>query len=172
MLTLIKKLRELSLLHFTGRVHLVEKDNGPQVGLVSMAEGLLVGGLYRGQGGIQALAELVLEDGGKCRYLVEPEILSPRDRQFEVTLRDFLAFMKDTYYRSDHLRPPLDLKILVKEDFVSQNGKTTPMECDLLKIISHCHRVGDVYKYGHPLESVVTSLLVSLRKKGALKVVG
>ena len=176
MLTLIKKLRELTGSHFTGRVHLVERHNARHIGVVLLREGFLVNGRYRGEEGLGGLGELILVDetygSGTFRYLAEPEVIARGDEKFAISLRDFLLLMKDKYYNSDHLRPPCNLKILVKKDFSPRGEPITPMECDLLETISDGVSVGEVYKNAHLIEPVMTSLLVSLRRKGALKVIG
>ena len=172
-MTLTKKIRELTLTRFTGKIHVVRKANAQHIGVVFLDNGLLVNGTYQQNFGFKGLFHLVLADSkGDFRYLVEPEVIFEKDKKFKMKLDDFLKKIKDQYHDSNtRLRPPYNLKVLVRKEFTLRNEKTTPMEFNLLKVIRGHSRISDVYKHSNMLESVVTYLLISLRRKGALRVV-
>ena len=68
-------------------------------------------------------------------------------------------------------KPPEHLKLLVKSEFIKNGGAVTPMEYELLSTISDFNLVKDIYEHSELFEFEITELLVSLRKKEALKVV-
>ena len=174
MSVLVEKLRELSILGLSGKVNVVQKGNSQHIGIVFLQKGLLVNCLYEDKRGLRPLFDLVLTDYSFKKnfyYIVEPEVLLERELLFHMTLDDFLKCLKNRYLRPwKQFRPPASLKLSVAKEFFSTKSQVSPLENSLLKTITIYSRVSDIYKYSNMLDCMVTSLLVSLRKKGALKV--
>ena len=149
MLTLTDKIGRLTAENFTGKVHVVWKNNSQHIGEVSLEEGFLVGGRYRERTGLPALLDLALDDGkamGRLSYMVEPEVIPPKERELQMTYK---VFLKELHGRNrikkQDLKPPGPLKLLVREEFLSEHGLSGP-ELGLLKVISRYTKVVDIYK--------------------------
>ena len=174
MAILVEKLKELSSLGLSGKVHVVQKENSQHIGIVFLQKGLLVNGHYGGDRGFRPLFDLVLTDYGlreNFYYIVEPEVLLKKEFLFHMTVDDFLKILKNRSLSPwEQFRPPGSLKLSVVKEFFSKKSQVSSLEHSLLKTIMTYGRVSDIYKYSNMLDSMVTSLLVSLRKKGALKV--
>ena len=77
----------------------------------------------------------------------------------------------ENYLGSKKLRPPGALKLVLNPNFIVEGQDVAPNEFDVLSAISDYSRVEDIYNHCPLMEYEVTQALVSLRRKGALKVV-
>ncbi len=174
MAILVEKLKKLSVLGLSGKVNVVQKADSRYIGIVFLQKGIFVNCFYGDEHGLRSLFDLVLTDYSLREYfyyIVEPEVLFEKECRFHVTFDEFLKILKNRSLRPwEKFRPPPSLKLSVVKEFSSKTSQVSPLENSLLKTITNYSRVSDIYKNSNMLDSMVTSLLVSLRKKGALKV--
>ena len=174
MAVLVDKLKEFTALGLSGKINVVHRENSQHIGIVFFKKGLLVNCSYEGEYGLRPLFDLVLTDFSLKEhfyYIVEPEILSGSVFKFQMTFDDLLRVLQDQSFRPwEELRPPESLRLSVVKEFFIKTSKINILEESLLKTINNYSRVSDIYKNSNILDPLITSLLVSLRKKGALRV--
>ncbi len=176
-MSIFKILREQSAIGFDGRIVFQGNDSGQLKGEVLVHSGDIVGCNYNGSSGKKALLNLAYEDFAEVaefNYTVEPEVISQDKIQFESTLTDFEDSFREVYEKiksSKKLKPPPGKRLVINSDFVCRGDKISATEFDILCTISDFGKVADIYKNSPLLDFEVTLGLVSLRKKGALKVV-
>lgn len=176
-MSIFKILREQSAIGFDGRIVFQGNDSGQLIGEILVQNGDLVGCNYNGSTGKKALLNLAYEDFAelvKFSYVVEPELISQDKIQFESSLNDFEDTFREVYQKiesSKKFRPPPTKRLLINPDFVCRGDKISSTEFDILCTISDFGKVSEIYKNSTLLDFEVTLGLVSLRKKGALKVV-
>ncbi len=68
------------------------------------------------------------------------------------------------------LRPPNGLRLVLNDEFVIKGGEIGQEEFGVMKVITDFNKVEDIYVNCPLQEHQITLALVSLRKKGALKV--
>ncbi|MFT6068691.1 MAG: hypothetical protein ACJAT2_003514 [Bacteriovoracaceae bacterium] len=176
-MSIFKILREQSAIGFDGRIVFQGNDSGQLKGEVLVHNGDIVGCNYNGSSGKKALLNLAYEDFAelvKFSYIVEPEVIGQEKVQFEFALGDFENTFREVYEKiesSKKLKPPPGKRLIINPDFVCRGDKISASEFDILCTISDFGKVADIYKNSPLLDFEVTLGLVSLRKKGALKVV-
>ena len=107
-------------------------------------------------------------------YVVEPEVIALELIQFELevpVLEVEIKSILEESKRNEKLRPPGDKRLVVNADFVCRGEEISSNEFDILCLISDFGKIQDVYDNTALLDFEVTDGLVSLRKKGALKVI-
>ncbi|MCO4794040.1 MAG: hypothetical protein KC493_10020 [Bacteriovoracaceae bacterium] len=173
-MSLINSLTEQSTFSFTGRINVLHSKTKQYFGSIHLIDGKITESSYKGQTGKDTLYTILIEDmtdSTPLKFVVEPELIEPGSFSYNVE-----EFKKDarTYYENflatKKLKPPANLRLLVKGDFILAGPEVTGSEFQLLKIISDYSKVEDIYKESDQLEYQVTNSLVSLRKKGALRV--
>ena len=170
---LIKTLTKLASVHFTGKVNLLGKTDSGHLGVIVLKQGVLVQCRYNQKQGIDCLFEFFQNCYDKEDFytIMEPETIAPDNNSFHLKVSELMEMKKRRKIYEEKLRPPGDLKLLVRHDFLSSAVNISPVESQLLKTILNHQRVCDIYQYVGMDESLVTRLLIGLRKKGALKVV-
>ena len=169
---LIKILKKLAYSSFTGKVNIILKHNSQHQGTIFVKDGFFVNYVHQDKEGIDHLTDAILINNDRKNFsaIAEPETISRRDQYFRLSFSELIE--KVAQRRDGKLKPPAHLKLSVSREFIVGGHKVTPIEFNLLKTIDNDGRVGEIYKNSGMLESLVTSLLISLRKKGALKVIG
>lgn len=172
---LLSTLEEQAIFGFTGKVNLIKSDNRQFLGDVTQKDGLVVDAQYKGLGGKKALYTALIDDvdAGGMSYIVEPELVEETQIIFEVSvdeLKDQARAKFEHYQRSQKLRPPDEIRLLVDPDFIIEGVDVTSDEFEVLAGLSEYNKVGDIYKNVNLLEYEITNALVSLRMKKALKV--
>jgi hypothetical protein len=71
---------------------------------------------------------------------------------------------------SKRLRPPGELRVLIDPEFIETGDKPDSLEFNILKTMSTFNKVADIYQNCDLFDFEITKGLVSLRKKGAIKV--
>jgi hypothetical protein len=175
-LSLIKTLADQAALNFTGRVNFLDHSTGEYLGKVSLLEGRLVFAKYKQGIGKPALFHCLIDDMEKAdiSFVVEPEIVSLSESIFVLSYDDFLDVGQKIYqaYRSSKkFKPPGHLRLIVNPDFIPRGEELSYSEFEILTVISDFNKVSDIYNESPLLEFQTINSLVSLRKKGALKVV-
>lgn len=175
--TLFKAIEEQQIVNFTGKINILKSANKEYIGCLYLMDGLIVNGSYHDLSPIKAVIKLfsVYQDPIEAvEIIVEPERLSldlkKLDYPNEVLRRrieDSFAKMRETSTQ----RPPDELKLFVRADFMRSGGSVTAQEYKVLSVISDYNLVRDIYKHCDLFEFEITDALVTLRKKEALKVV-
>lgn len=174
-MNLIRTIEEQAVFGFTGRINVL-LESGQLKGIIYLKDGTAVQAKYEGSYGEDSLLKLLavtLKTQTTYRYVVEPEIVEDDFCQFRLTaseIADKYLPMLTKRAQELNLRPPDNLKLLVKGNYVSQGELPTYEEFKVLIALAEFSRVEDIYREAQLPEYVVTTALVGLRKKGALKV--
>ncbi len=106
-------------------------------------------------------------------YIVEPErVASPFKIHYPYSvLRRKVSEVISIYKENKALRPPDDLKLLIRASFIEAGDAVTGEEFELLRTISDFSRVKDIYKNSQLPDYQITNGLISLRKKQAITTV-
>lgn len=172
---LLSTLEEQAIFGFTGKVNLIKSENRQFLGDVTQKDGLVVDAQYKGLSGKKALYTALIDDVdvGGMTFVVEPELVEDMQVIFEVSVAQLKQQARERfehYQRSQKLRPPDDIRLLVDPDFIIEGADVTSDEFEVLAGLSEYNKVGDIYKNVNLLEYEITNALVSLRMKRALKV--
>jgi hypothetical protein len=176
-MSIFKILREQSAIGFDGRIVFQERNSSQFKGEVLVQNGDIYGCNYNGSIGKKALLNLAYDDFAEVvsfSYVVEPEVINQEKIQFELKVSDFEEEFRQVYEKIESckkLKPPPNKRLLVNPDFICRGDNISASEFDVMCTISDFGKVSDIYKNSPLLEFEVTLSLVSLRKKGALKVV-
>ena len=85
-------------------------------------------------------------------------------------LKNKLGEVLKLYRESLKLRPPDNIKIILDAEFLEDSLEVTPQEYDVLMTLTDWNNPQDLYQHCELLDHEITLALVSLRKKGALKI--
>lgn len=172
---LIQILSEQAVFGFTGRINIILKSNRQFLGAITQKEGWIVDAQYKGHQGKKALFTLIIEDRqpDALSFIIEPEIIEETEGVLRMSVEQLrveaLAYLDD-FVSSQKLKPPKDLVLTVFPDFIVKGDKINGDEFSILCTLSEYSKVQDLYDKCPLLEHEVTKGLVSLRKKGALRV--
>lgn len=173
--SIIDVLEEQLTLNFNGRINVLKKKNKQLIGHVLLHEGEVIDSQYLAFRGLKSLYYMAVKEWEKdeAEYVVEPEITKLNSSEAKYDYRDIAGklkvYVKD-YKNSLNLRPDPKLKLIIRDQFIKEGSEISPEEFDLICVISEFNRVEDIYRESHLLDHEITLALVSLRKKGALKV--
>jgi len=172
---LIKILGENYSFLFSGRVNILSKVSKQYLGAIIQSEGRIVNAKYLSLSGKKALASILMElKGSKVfSFVSEPEVVLSSDHVFEMSEGQFLKFKNDyfeQYEELNKLRSSNDLKLIVDPNNFNFNLGLSKGEFDVLCSIIEHSIVGDIYRRSDLLDFDITTALISLRKKGILKV--
>ncbi|MCP4913713.1 MAG: hypothetical protein GY909_11410 [Oligoflexia bacterium] len=176
-MSLVLTIKEQVTFGFTGKINILTKESSQYLGAVYMLDGYIVNCVYKDQSGQRVLYKVVyddLEEKEDLKFVAEPEIVGEGDILFQLSFNEFKTQAEDEYknYKdSQRLRPPDNLKLLINSDFLLDGDNISLSEFDILSLISDYNKVSDIYNNSSFSEGDITSLLVSLRKKNALKVI-
>lgn len=174
--SLIEVLKEQESFGFTGKVNLLSHDNGQFLGVIYQQEGVIVGASFCDLKDHKALVKMIfddLENNQHFKFVVEPEILGMDKCRISLTLGSLIKDIQIRYQEYQHvkkLRPASNLRLIVDPQIIVSNDDLTAHEFDILSTITEYSKVSDIYKYSKLLDYEITTALVSLRKKKALKV--
>lgn len=172
-------LEEQSLLGFTGKINILLRGNKKNIGEIVLSNGEVIHATFQNKNGFKSLVALFLEDlsvasDQKLQYVVEPEIVDGTERTLHFPFAVLRKKIEETISNtkaSEALKPPMDIKLLINENFIYTGEEVTVNEFKLLKLLTVYNEVGVLYKNSDLLDYELTEALVSLRKKGALRVV-
>ncbi len=173
---LIDVLEEQSFLNFTGKVNVLEALKGMLLGLIYIREGQIINCTYHKYEGMEALESLFfLEfEGVELNIIPEPEMIQDIQRKIHFplsTLKKKIEAVVQVCAANKKDAPPLNLKLAVNPTILENGQSLTSDEFDALKILCDYNKVEDIYKECDLAKHKVTSALVSLRKKKAIKVI-
>jgi len=172
---LIRTIEEQAVFGFTGRINVL-LESGQLKGIIFLKDGGVVQARFEGEYGENSLLKLLaltLKPQVNYRYVVEPEIVEDSFCAFSLSatqLANKYLPLLSKRVNELNLRPPDELKLLVKGTYVSDGALPTYEEFKVLIALAEFSRVEDIYREAGLPEYIVTTALVGLRKKGALKV--
>lgn len=176
MMDILKVIEEQVSLNFSGKINILRCDSGQYVGAIVMSEGQLVAADFDRRKRENALFSAVYNsrmDHG-LRFVVEPEIVDRESVQFNYSYDQFMKLCESygkRFEATKKLMPPMHLHLLIKSDFIVDGPQINSREFNLLGVISDYSQVEDIYRYSPYLPFETTEILISLRKKGAVRVV-
>lgn len=170
-----KLIDEQESFSFNGRVNFLEKISKKILGYFYFKSGTIFHVVFAGEKGEAALYRMAqfFEDKVSFDIVSEPEIVENIEtnwRSSNSRLGQCLEVFQLEYRKMRNLKPPMEHRLAISPDFVVSTQEILPNEFDVLCAVSDYHVVKDIYKHAPILEYEVTKALVSLRKKGALKV--
>lgn len=174
---LIKILSENFSFLFSGRVNILSKVNKQYLGAIIQSDGKIVNAKYLNLAGRKALASILMElkTSKAFSFVSEPEVVNSTDHVFEMTEGQFLRFKNDYFEQFDELnklRPRNNLKLDINSEKFNFSMSITKSEFDVLCGIIDYNIVQEIYKHSDLLDFDITTALISLRKKGLLRVLG
>lgn len=172
---LIKILSENYSFLFSGRVNILSKVSKQYLGAIIQSEGKIVNAKYLNLTGKKALASILMElkSHKVFSFVSEPEVVLSNDHVFEMSEGQFLKFKNDYFEQYDELnklRPNNNLRLKVDSSNFNFNMGLNKGEFDVLCSIIEYSVVGEIYQNSDLLDFDITTALISLRKKGILKV--
>jgi hypothetical protein len=179
-LSFLTTIEEQCLIGFTGRINILQKVNGRFLGAVFIFEGSIVGARFAQDEGERCLFQVVAIDHSSpeaLRFVVEPEILKPSDHKFLMDFEDLSNKLNQFVAGANkgqpvkNLRPPDNTRLVLNADFLKVETPVAAIEFDIMCLVSENAKAKELYRLSPYHESQTTDALVSLRKKGALKVV-
>lgn len=176
MANLLDILDEQSAINFSGRVNILGGKR-ELLGTISFLNGNLVNSRRNGSNNLENLFYFAFDDleSSTQNYVVEPEIITEEDVLFTLTMKKFkkaLSTDYSEYQKIKKLRPPKEVKLLPNVEFMDSAKGITPVQFDLLGTISEYSLVSDIYFHSLYSPLNTTKILVSLRKMGAISVLG
>jgi hypothetical protein len=174
-MNLIKILSENFSFSFSGRVNILSKVNKQYLGAIIQSEGKIVNAKYLNLSGKKALASVLMElkSSKVFSFVSEPEVVSPGDHVFDMSEGQFLKFKNDYFEQYDELnklRPDNSLRLAVDGIKFNFNTGLSKVEFDVLCGIIDYSTVKEIYQFSDLLDFDITTALISLRKKGILRV--
>lgn len=163
-------------LMFTGRINVLDKKTSAMLGHIHFREGIIVSVAYQKKIDKNALVLIFFNESqfDTLKYIVEPEILKESDDETHLKFSGIVASIESgqrIMKEVKNLRPSENLRFLLNAEFLNKGDAVEKEEFELMKIIVDYGLVRDIYKKSLTDETTTTLGLISLRKKGAIKVV-
>ena len=172
---LMNVIDEQMSVQFTGKVNVLSTFNRQFLGHILFKDGEVIQVTFNGMTGMKAFYQVIIQEYSlqSFDYVVEPELVDEKDRQIHypfAVIRNKMDDVIGLYKKSLKLRPPENVKILIDSEFMQDGLPVTSQEFDILVTLTEWSSPFDVYKNCQLLDHEITMGLVSLRKKGALKI--
>lgn len=169
-------IEEQVAVRFTGKVNILSTFNRQFLGHVLFKNGDVIQVTFNGKKGLKAFYHLIVQEFSlkAFDYVVEPELVEDKERQIHYpfsVIKNKLQDVLQKFQESAKFRPPENVKILIDAEFIEDTLPVTVDEFEVLKTLSDFNTPKDVYKNCDLLDHEITLSLVSLRKKGALKII-
>jgi hypothetical protein len=167
-------LDDQAVVGFTGYINFLDPKSSQLIGTIFYMGGRILGSKYGSFSSHKGLINLLIRlTESEYRVVLEPGIIGKTDRKLNLSVKvlekEFeLVFTE--YLKSKDLKPPKDLTLVVSPEYFTAQKPLTIPEFDLLTTIVDYSKVEDVYKNSQLLDFEITNILVSLRKKEAIKV--
>ena len=173
---LLKTLEEQSIINFTGRLNILLAGKRQFLGAIYIKEGRIVHCEYAGEAGAKSLFNLSFEFLDSVRdfeFLLEPEIIEDQSQSMNFTYEGFYEDLKtgyEKYRESKKFKPPGHIKLVINGPFIAEGPAIDEREFEVLSVTSDYSKVDDIYKNCNMNEYEITTSLVSLKKKGAFRI--
>lgn len=161
---------------FTGKVNILATFNRQYLGHILFKNGEIIQVNFNTHNGLKAFYQLIVQEYSlqSFDYIVEPEVVEDHERKIHYpysVLKNKLVDVIKLYRESLKHRPPDNIKILIDARFMEKEAAVSPEEFEVLEILTEWNSPYDIYHHSHLLDHEITMALVSLRKKGALKII-
>lgn len=168
-------IEEQIAVQFTGKVNILATFNRQFLGHILFRNGDVIQVIFNGHRGLKALYQLFIQEFSlqSFDHVVEPELVDEKERQIHYpfsVVKNKLADVLKQYQASLKYRPPENIKILVDAEFLEDSLPVTPEEFEVLATLTEWNTPFDLYQHCELLDHEITWALVSLRKKGGLKI--
>jgi len=168
-------IEEQQSVQFTGKLNVLATFNRQFLGHILFKQGEVIQVLFNGHRGLKAFYQLIIQEYSlqSFDYIVEPELVDEKERQIHypfAVIKNKMADVLKLYRESLKLRPPENVKILIDAEFIEDTLPCTPHEFSVLETLTEWNNPHDIYQNCSLLDHEITMALVSLRKKGALKI--
>lgn len=175
-LKIMSVIEEQIAVQFTGKVNVLASFNRQYLGHVLFRNGDVIQVVFQNHKGLKAFYQLIIQEYSlqSFSYVIEPEVVDESERQIHYpfgVIRSRLEDVLKQYQATQKLRPPENVKILADVEFLDDTLPVTPQEFEVLATLTEWSRPHDIYQQCSLLDHEITLSLVSLRKKGALKVI-
>lgn len=161
---------------FTGKINILASFNRQFFGHILFKDGDVIQVKFQHHQGLKAFYQLIIQEYSlqSFDYVIEPELVDENERKIHypyAVIRNRLAGVVKLYQESLRLRPPENVRIIINSEFMSYGDEVSPNEFDVLETLTEWNSPFDIYQNCNLLDHEITLALVSLRKKGALKIV-
>lgn len=168
-------IEEQIAVQFTGKVNVLATFNRQFLGHIIFKDGEIYQVTFNKLHGLKAFYALITQEYTlkSFQYVVEPELVDESERQIHypfAVIRNKLANVIKQFEESAKLRPPENVKIIIDEEFMEDTLPVSPEEFEVLLALTEWNGPYDIYQNCPLLDHEITMSLVSLRKKGALKI--
>lgn len=175
-LKVMSLIEEQVALMFTGKVNILANFNRQFLGHILFKNGEMIQVSFENHLGLKAFYHLVLQEAAlqSYEYVVEPELIDENNRQIHYSFGVIKNRMNDIlklHQSSLKFRPPHHVKILPDAEFLEDTLPVSPEEFEVLKTLTNWNDPFNIYQHCPLLDHEITMALVSLRKKGALKII-
>lgn len=170
-------IEEQIAVRFTGKVNILASFNRQFLGHIIFKDGEVIQVSFNTHQGLKAFSQLIIQEYSlnSFDYVVEPELVSEEQRRIHYpffVVKKKMADVLKLYRESLKLRPPENVKIVIDSEFIEDTLPVTPNEFDVLRVLTEWNNAHDIYQHCDLMDHEITMALVSLRKKGALKIIG
>lgn len=175
-LKIIGTIEEQIAVQFTGKVNVLSSFNRQYLGHLLFKNGEIIQAHFHHYYGLKAFYQLIIQEFSlqSFNYVVEPEVVEEKERQIHypyAVLKNKLSDVIKQHRDSLKYRPPESVKILIDVEFIEDTLAVSPQEFSVLETLTEWNTPFDVYQHCQLLDHEITWALVSLRKKGALKII-
>lgn len=172
---IISVIEEQVAVQFTGKVNVLATFNRQYLGHILFKNGEIIQVTFQSLKGLKAFYHLIIQELSNQHfdYVVEPEIVDEKERQIHYpynVIKTKLADILKLYRDSLKLRPPEHVKMIIDVGFMASSLPVTQQEFEVLESLTEWNTPYDVYQHCALLDHEITLALVSLRKKGAIKI--
>lgn len=168
-------LDEQNIICFTGKLNLLKPVTRELVGTIFFIEGQITNAKINRLTEMKALMNIfVYTNENPIETIIEPELVASNSQKIDFpigVLKVKAIEYIEQFNLSKGMRPPNDLKLVPRSEFVLNGGDVTPSEFSLLTTMANYNLVEDIYIHNSMLEFEITNTLITLRKKEAIKVV-
>lgn len=161
---------------FSGRINFLDGESRRLIGSLGFKDGVMINikiGSVTGEKGLFELAK-AFHEINNIDLVSEPEIMEYEEVNLsgnnQVDLGKLMTFVSE-YKRMNSLKPPDSHKLSVSPEIFTSLKPLESEEFDTLCAIADHSVVKDIYRYSKCMEYEVTKSLISLRKKGFIKVI-
>jgi hypothetical protein len=171
----LNTIEEQMAVQFTGKVNILATFNRQFLGHILFKNGEVIQVRFNGLQGLKAFYHLIIQEYSlqSFAYVVEPELVDEKERQIHypfAVIRNKLNDVIQKYKESLKFRPPDNIKILLDAEFLEDSLPVSIQEFEVLSALTEWNTPFDLYQQCPLLDHEITLALVSLRKKGALKI--
>lgn len=163
-------------IRFTGKINILRSGNHQFLGHIIFFEGDILDASFEQVFGFKALGRIILRENEKhdFDYVVEPELVDKYNKKIHYPYSILKTKLSEILENSEvvaKLRPPEEAKLLIDPKILSTKEHITSDEFEILISLVDWSLVRDLYSHCPLSDHEITTSLISLRKKGALRLI-